>query len=217
MIKVKKIGLIVEETVYVDSVLRNGMVIRVPCQFLDADYDRLYLKFPPEKSDFSQYFYAGKIINVTLDTIDGRRTYPAFILYEPKKGLLVVEYYEEKNTNQKRQDFRVKATKLIDVNINGINVHAVTIDISGGGMRLIIADELKEGQEYNATLIMHSKEPPIPLTFAVRNIYFISSEKQYEISAEFINISEQDKKRITKFCFDMQTRFINKKSYNLNA
>jgi len=217
MIKVKKIGLILEENIYVDSILRNGMVIRVPCEFLDADYDRLYLKFPPEKREFSQYFYEGKIINVTLDSIDGRRIYPALILYEPKNGLLVVEYYENNNTNQRRQDFRVKATKLIEVNINDVNVHAVTIDISGGGMRFIIADELQDGAEYKASLIMHSKEQPIPLTFLVRNVYFVSSEKQYEISAKFVSISEQDRQRITKFCFDMQTRFINKKSYNLNA
>ena len=213
MIKFKKIGLIVEENVFIDSILKNGMVIRVPCQIIGAEYDRLFLKFPPEKIEYAQYFYEGKTINVTLDTLDGRRIYRALILYEPKGSLIVVEYYPEDSSNQKREHFRVKATKLLDVNINGAKIHAVTIDISSGGFRILLAEELKENEEYEATFILNQDEPPINLSFRIRHIFFISSEYQYENSCEFVKLTEQDQKRITKFCFDMQTKFINKHSY----
>jgi len=214
MIKFKKIGLILEENVFIDSVLKNGMIIRIPCQIIGAEYDRLFLKFPQEKIEYAQYFYEGKSINVTLDTLDGRRIYPALILYEPKDNLIVVEYYEEELTNQKREHFRVKATKLVDVKINGANIHAVTIDISSGGFRILLAEELKENEIYEATLILNQDEPPINLTFKIHHIFFISSENQYENLCEFVSLTEHDQKKITKFCFDIQTKFINKHSYN---
>ena len=103
MIRVKKIGLVIEREVSIKSVLKDGTEIIVACEFISAEQDRLYLRYPDNKVNISQYFYEGKTVEVLLSTLDGMLIYPALILYEPEDKLIVVEYYKSDIQQQKRQ------------------------------------------------------------------------------------------------------------------
>ena len=149
MIKARKIGLILDKEIQLDATLKNGVTVAVTCGFLDADYDRLYLRYPNDKIQLSQYFYEGRDVFVSIDTLDGRRTYLSKVIYEPKDELIVVEYYEDDfNTLQKRKILRVRATRTIDVRVNDKFLPMLTIDISGGGCRLLSSVDIKNEPYY---------------------------------------------------------------------
>ncbi len=208
MIKAKKIGLILDREVQIDAVLKSSMIIGVACQFIDADYDRLYLRYPDDKIQLSQYFYEGRTVDVSLDTLDGRRTYPAKILYEPANGIIVVEYYEDDNVFQKRKILRVRATRAIDVKISERYTPMLTIDISGGGCRILSPYELKNESIVDALLRLIAGQPQIKMKLKVLNSQFLPVENKYEISVEFFEIRESDRKKIMKFCYDTQAAIL---------
>ena len=62
MLKAKKIGLILDKEVLLETTLRSGMTIAVVCEYIEADIDRLYLRFPDDKKQLGQYFYNDKTI-----------------------------------------------------------------------------------------------------------------------------------------------------------
>lgn len=205
MLKAKKIGLILDKEVGLEISLKNGNKILVATEFIDADYDRLYLRFPDNQEQLAQYFYSDRTVQVILDTFDGRRIYPAKILYEPQDGLIVVEYNEETDAFQKRMAFRVRLTKLIDIEVGDEYVSMPTIDISAGGCKFLSPIELKEGVFYDSYLYLQSDKPAIRILLKIRQIKFLSIENKYEISAEFQEIKEVDRKKVAKMCYDVQT------------
>ena len=208
MIKAKKIGLIVEREVQIDAVLKNGMVVTVSCEFIDADYDRLYLRFPSDKMQLSQYFYEGRIVDVNLDTLDGRRTYASCVLYEPEDGIFVVEFTNDKKFLQKRKILRIRTTKMIDIKVGKETVLMLTIDISAGGCRVLSPVDVKVGTLADALLRLVPNQPPIEALIKVKNVTHLSAEGKYELSLEFVEISEPNKRRITKFCYDTQAAIL---------
>lgn len=205
MIKARKIGLILDREIQLDALLKNGVVVSVECEFLDAEYDRLFLKFPSDKLQFSQYFYENREVVVNIDTLEGRRAYPAKVIYEPEDGLIVVEYYEDDNIMQKRKILRVSATRSIDIKINDKYVPMLTIDISGGGCRLLSSVDVKVNAIVDAVLRLSSTQQPIKMKLRVCGSQFLNAENKYEISVEFLEIRESDRKKIMKFCYDMQS------------
>ena len=204
MLKAKKIGLILDKEVGLEISLKNGNKILVATEFIDADYDRLYLRFPDNQEQLAQYFYSDRTVQVILDTFDGRRIYPAKILYEPQDGLIVVEYNEETDAFQKRMAFRVRLTKLIDIEVGDEYVSMPTIDISAGGCKFLSPIELKEGAFFDSYLHLQSDKPAIRILLKIRQIKFLSVENKYEISAEFQEIKEVDRKKVAKMCYDVQ-------------
>ena len=205
MIKARKIGLILDREIQIDALLKNGVVVSVECEFIDAEYDRLFLKYPIDKMQFSQYFYEDREIIVNIDTLDGRRAYPAKVIYEPQNGLIVVEYYEDDNILQKRKILRVNATRSIDIKVNDKYIPMLTIDISGGGCRLLSSVDLKSNAIVESVLRLSANQPPIKMKLRVCGSQFLNAENKYEISVEFLEIRESDRKRIMKFCYDVQS------------
>lgn len=204
MLKAKKIGLILDKEVGLEISLKNGNKILVATEFIDADYDRLYLRFPDNQEQLAQYFYSDRTVQVILDTFDGRRIYPAKILYEPQDGLIVVEYNEETDAFQKRMAFRVRLTKLIDIEVGDEYVSMPTIDISACGCKFLSPIELKEGAFFDSYLHLQSDKPAIRILLKIRQIKFLFIENKYEISAEFQEIKEVDRKKVAQMCYDVQ-------------
>ncbi|MCQ2957445.1 MAG: PilZ domain-containing protein [Candidatus Gastranaerophilales bacterium] len=211
MIKAKKIGLILEKEVLVDAILKNDIVIRVCCEFLDAEYDRLLLKYPEDQDQLAQYFYEGKSVEVSINTMNGRITYPAKVMYEPKDKLIVVEYYKVTTVFEQRKFFRVNATKKLKISTDNFEIDALTLNISGGGMKLMLNDELDENKIYYGLLNLSNNEEPAKVKFKVLEVRFLATEKKYEAGVEFTDLLETERKKITKFCFDIQTAMLNKK------
>lgn len=210
MIKAKKIGLILEKEIKLEATLRNGIVVGVDCEFINADYDRLYLKFPDEKKELAQYFYSYRTITVNLDTLEGRREYPAKILYEPTNELIVVEYYQDENISKKRKILRVRTTRVIDIQVENENIQALTIDISAGGCRILSQVEIPQDTICSAFLKLRAHSQTIPLKIKIKNCNFLPVENKYEIGAEFVEIAETDRKMIMKFCYEVQAEILAK-------
>ncbi len=212
MIKAKKIGLILDKEVQVDAILKGGMTIGVTCELLDADYDRLYLKFPDDKEQLHQYFYEGREVEVSLDTLEGHCTYLGFVIYEPEDSIIVVEYCDAAKKEQNRRLLRVRATRVFELQIGEKHLSTLTIDLSGGGCRLLAQEEVKAGTIADALLRLNPNLPPIKMKIRVISSRYFSVENKYEISVEFIGIKESDRKQITKFCFDTQSASLNGKN-----
>lgn len=205
MIKAKKIGLILDKDILLEAELKNGIVISVNCEFIDADYDRLYLRFPDDKVQMEQYFYEDRTVSVGIDTLDGRRVYPAKVLYAPAEGLIVIEYFEDENILQKRKILRVRATKAIDVRVQDKNIAMLTIDISGGGCKILSPVELAKGSFADGYLKLISGAKPIKVKMKIHRINFLSAENKYELSCEFCEIKEADRKIIMQYCYNVQS------------
>lgn len=211
MIKVKKIGLVIEREVTIKSVLKDGTEIAVACEFISAENDRLYLRYPNDKIDLAQYFYEGKTIDVLLKTLDGALSYPSIILYEPDDKLIVVEYYPTDNdyTQQKRKVFRVKTNKHIQIEYNGKTCQACTMDISAGGFKFVTSENLELEGIYRTTFVINPNEKSTTLEFQVKKTEYIPNDEQYMVSAEFINLDELSTKKLVKFCFNSQISMLN--------
>lgn len=206
MIKLKSIKLILDKDVTVRTKLKNGTIISLNCEIIDADYDRLYLAYSDEMNEYIQYFFEDKVVLVDLDTIDGRRTYPSYILYPPENNLIVVEYYHQKVDKQKRMNLRVKTSQIVDVILPDKVIPMITINISAGGLKMISSEPLEEGEVYNALLTLATNTPKIELKFKVLSVNFFKAEKKYEIIAEYVDLSNTDEKKIVKFCYEKQSR-----------
>ncbi len=204
MIKAKKIGLIIDSKVQVDAILKDKTTVGVTCQFIDCEHDRLYLRFPDDKLQLKQYFYEGREVEISLYTIDGNRSYLGLIIYEPEDGLIVVEYQEITKLKQNRKMLRVKATRTIDLKLNGELVSLHTVDIGGGGCMIVSFQDIPIDTETEAYLRLIPGVPAIKTKIKVLWSKYIPNEEKYYVAISFIEIKEFDCKKIVNFCYDIQ-------------
>ena len=71
-------------------------------------------------------------------------------------------------------------------------------------------EELDENKIYYGLLNLSNTEAPVKVKFRVLTVRFLAGEKKYEIAALFEDLLETERKKITKFCFDIQTSMLNK-------
>ncbi len=85
------------------------------------------------------------------------------------------------------------------------------VNISGGGLRMVVKEPLQAGQRLGMLLILPPDQERIIECCAEVVRMFEGREGRREAAVNFIDIRPRDQDRITAFCFDQQRRLLRKK------
>ena len=118
------------------------------------------------------------------------------IIEPPKDGLLTLEFKEEHQVIQRRKYFRIFFVTDLYIYLPDKKIKTETIDISGGGVRFLSEEAIKQGEQYNAVLVL-SENQEIPV---MGRILKKSPAKPKEYVMEFTAIIEKEREKIIKKC-----------------
>lgn len=172
------------------------------CLIKDVQKDRLSLKFPEEILDYSDYLEEGCELFVKIFTPSGVKTFDTIILNSPLEPEFVIEYVEDHIEIQRREYMRMELqTKIILTKKNEIPDAALTIDISGGGVKFLSDKKYEKNEEYEFMLYLPTQIHSIRAKgYILENSHI--PENQHILL--FTEINESDRDKIIKACFDLQ-------------
>jgi len=164
---------------------------------LESEHDRLKLSFPEEKREIAPFLREGTEIKAFIYTYSGIIVVESVVFDSPLGDNFVIEFNEEHQTIQRRQYKRVQYTTDLFIQINKDNIKTTTTDVSGGGVRFNLAQPLETGATYNIQLRIVPHEPMIKATgITIKKVFY----KENEYVLEFVDIKEEDRKKIIKQC-----------------
>jgi c-di-GMP-binding flagellar brake protein YcgR len=148
--------------------------------------------------------------------------FPAVILDYKKSGnihLLMIKPLGGEEKYQRRSFFRLKCLLDVEYRFTGQNSDkqesvtelrkAVTRDISGGGMSLLLNDKPVVGQTMKGVCKMGNDVKFEGRIVRVRNVTDEGKFK-YEAGIEFTGIKDIDRERIIGFIFELERKLLNK-------
>jgi len=87
---------------------------------------------------------------------------------------------------------------------------AYTVDISGGGIRILTNCELKPGQRVECAITLTEKQKLKVDGLVVRSTASLSEGYKYDVGIKFTEILEAERDKIIQFIFEQQRKFRNK-------
>ncbi|MFW5856033.1 MAG: flagellar brake protein [Bacillota bacterium] len=166
--------------------------------------------YPPFKSESVVPLRPGSDIFVFFTGDDAAYKFNSKVIRRIKENihLLVIEPPEEIVRIQRRNYFRLEVKRdvryrLINDDLEPIQdyVDSKTIDISGGGVKLILNSELEEN-DLVEMLIDIPDLSDVPLPGEVKQIYSLPDGKA--VGIEFINLKRRVRDQIIGWLFDYQ-------------
>ncbi|MFA9556124.1 flagellar brake protein [Evansella sp. AB-rgal1] len=203
-------------TIFLELNDPDGDKKRYRSKVLDSEGDCLYIDYPVEEVSKKAHFllegtqcrawFVGKDKAIYLFNTEvlGKleREFPMLVLSDPKS--------ENYIRIQRRQYVRIELPIDVAVQPLSNNVHpftTVTIDISGGGMALLLPSNhtLKQDDEVNSWLPLHYQSGEITYINVTAKVVRIIPEKDNDKgSFQFVAIKEGDRQKIVRFCFEKQ-------------
>lgn len=180
----------------------NNTEMELDCVIKDIHKDRISLTFPKEALSYANYLQEGNEIPVKIFTPSGIRMFDAIILNSPLEQEFVIEYVENSIQIQRREYSRCALkTKIIIERKNEPNVVTQTIDIGGGGVRFVY-----EGYFYPEERVSCRLYLPLQMASIVAEGYLVEKPhlQKNERILLFDKISEFDRDRIIKKCFELE-------------
>lgn len=170
--------------------------------FIKSVYsDRLFLEFPNEILDYSEYFEEGNEIPVKVFTPTGVKIFDALILDSPLEEDFVIEYVDNPTDIQRREFVRIQMTlKVVIERGSKNNVVAHTIDISGGGIKFFYEGDFIPKEIVKLTLYIPQDRSIQAEGIIIPNSHIPANEHVLS----FTKIDEKERDRIIKKCFEMQ-------------
>lgn len=184
---------------------------QIECKIIGVSMDVITLDFADVSPYYFQYLYEGREIKLFLYSLTGIDIFDSMILTSPIDGKFEVEFPPVSKNIQRRQS--VRATKELKMLILVANMltPAMSVDISGNGVRFFIEVPLEFGAKYNGALFLPEK---IKIPF-VGSIIKVIKSNRYEYILEFSNLKEHDRDKIIKFCLAEQSKIIYRKKNSL--
>jgi len=195
--------------------------------------DRLVLNQPQDWEEYSSYLEEGEEVKTKIFTRVGVLLYTAFILNSPADDNFTIEYNENyAQILQRRAYTRVPLETYVDCTIDDEDIEddnqhyesktvnysasvsceyekkvidAVTIDIGGGGLKLLAKEDLPE--EKLITFKINLFDDIINAQGIVVN----NNLSEHQFGIKFTKISDKDKDKIIKTCLRIEG-ILNRKS-----
>lgn len=181
----------------------DGSEKELDCSVKKFDKDRISLNYPYDAMDYVDYLQEGDEVTVKIFTPLGVRIFDAVVLDSPLEPEFVVEYVENSTNIQRRSYPRINLkTKVIIEREENDNIVTHTIDISGGGIRFFYEGKIYPGEEVGVLLY---------LPYMIRSVQAIGvimkndNLPKNEYVLLFTEISERERDKIIKQCFEIQT------------
>lgn len=201
-------------TMYIMGEIRAGQIIKLYsnaaydsdkefiCTIGHVYNDRLELNLSEGVPDDLEFLEEGSEILVKIFTPSGVKIFDSIVLNSPLEPEFVIEFAEFAMEIQRREFIRVQLdTKVVIQRPDRTFVVAMTMDISGGGVRFLHKGTLTPGEDVKVTLYL-------PNTRFVEAKAKILDNARLPINQHvlvFTQIDEGDRDRIVKQCFDIQT------------
>lgn len=113
------------------------------------------------------------------------------------RSLIRFEANGPADVSQRRSFVRVSAPQPVTLDADDVRRLAYTVDLSGGGMLLVGADELSPDERVPFTLSLGDRQVPVHGTARV-----VRSREDGKRALVFEEIAEEDRQRLIRFVFE---------------
>lgn len=175
----------------------------ITCVTKWTESDRVALVFPDTHKHLARNLPMGKELEAVVYTDTGVYVFDSIVINSPLEHDFVIELPDEKKRIQRRDYVRAHYNLRMILDKNNSEIPATTINISGGGARLSLKEELKTNDVWNFTLHMPD-ETRIKGKCIV--LYSLLQGKIMVSAVKFIDINEIDRNRIIKKCFEEEVK-----------
>ncbi len=185
--------------------------VEFECKVVREEYDRLAITFPQDMHDFAQYFLEGQTLEIVLYTSRGVRVLESLIIDSPLVGEFVIEYYDDATSVQRRQFVRADLNAeimLYQTEKGQKNFKTRTINIGGGGIRFKTDQILEKSSKWKFSVYLPNIDFPIRGEGEI--IHMFKKQDPMASVLKFSSISEPDRNRIIKKCFELESKRIKK-------
>lgn len=182
------------------SSLRSESIM---CVVKGVENDRIALVFPDEYYHLLKKLPEGKELEAVVYTDSGIYSFDSIVINSPLEHDFVIEIPDEKKRIQRRDYIRAPFNLKFVLTKFGMEIETKTINIGGGGVRFIVKDELKTNDIWNFNLYL-----PDEIVAKGKGVvlYSLLQGKQIVSVIKFVDISETDRNRIIKKCFEEEVK-----------
>lgn len=175
----------------------------ITCVVKWFEEDRVALVFPDDCPHLKKSLPEGKELEAVVYTDSGIYAFDSIVINSPLEHDFVIEIPDEKKRTQRRDYIRAPFNLRCVLTKDEIELETKTINIGGGGIRFLVKDELKTNDIWNFTLYMPDE------TIAKGKgiiLYSLLQGKLVVSVIKFVDISETNRNRIIKKCFEEEVR-----------
>jgi len=179
----------------------------ITCVVKWFEEDRVALVFPDDFLQLKKSLPEGKELEAVVYTDSGIYAFDSIVINSPLEHDFVIEIPDEKKRIQRRDyiraPFNLRFVLSKDTLKDEIEIETKTINIGGGGVRFLVKDELKTNDIWNFTLYM----PDGTVAKGKGIILYSLLQGKLVVSViKFVDISETDRNRIIKKCFEEEVK-----------
>ena len=222
----------VGDMIFIQQKQSNGEVSIFKSRISDLTEDIILIEIPLNQSTNKYgFFMEGSEIDVYIDADDGSRyQFSCQVLGRKKEGEMVFTLLTHPQLNtitrtQRREFIRVPCYE--EMAIHPVNNHlfhpflAKVTDVSGGGLAFSLlnkAPSVKEGSIIKWYLSLPLQNGKIIHPSGIGKVMRIIEPKEkglpYKYSVQFLEVAENERQKIMRFCFERQLN-IHKKGVEL--
>lgn len=165
--------------------------------------DRISLNFTDETLEYIDFLNEGCEVLAKIFTPLGIKVFDSIVLDSPLEDEFVIEYIEQAEQVQRRNFIREEYKTKIIIQRLRENIITQTIDIGGGGIKFFYEGEFEENEKVSALLYIPVQTKSITIEATViKNAHF----QKYEHALIYDRITETDRAKIIKFCYELQLK-----------
>lgn len=167
--------------------------------------DRVALVFPDEGQYLIKSLPEGKDLEAVVYTDSGIYAFDSIVINSPLEHDFIIEMPDEKKRIQRRDYVRAPFNLKFILSNKDKEIETKTINIGGGGVRFLVKEELKPNALWNFTL--HMPDGMIAKGKGIILYSFLQGKMIISV-LKFVDISETERNRIIKKCFEEEVKNI---------
>lgn len=180
----------------------------IVCRIKRVETDRIALVFPEGKREFIRDLPEGKEINAVIYTNSGIFVFDSIVINSPLEQDFVIELPAEKQRIQRREYVRAPMSLRLVLKKDSSDFETSTINIGGGGIRFISQENIEKDHLWG--FLLHLPDKTV-LRGTGRVLYTLLQSGHVASVIVFSEISETDRNRLIKLCFDEEIKNIKAK------
>lgn len=210
----EKIEVVIQDSSKSDNSVYFSMVQDVPQE------DEIVITLPVFKGK-PVVLSLGQKVKINFFRERGQFYFFAEVIDRPKSGsvhLIRLKQVSQIHRLQRRNFYRLKINmpvffRTIEEDSPQNEAHylkAYTVDISGGGVRILTNHELKLGQRVECVIPIEEKQKLTVEGLVIRITASLDEGYKYDVGIKFTEILEAKRDKIIQFIFEQQRKFRNK-------
>jgi len=180
----------------------------ITCVIKWFENDRIALVFPDNKQNLAKSLHEGKEVEAIVYTDSGIFVFESIVINSPLEHDFVIEIPDEKERIQRRDYIRAPFNTQMTLKKGRMQLDTKTVNIGGGGIRFLAREDLKADDVWDFMLYM-----PDNNWIKGRGIILYTLLQGNSIFSviKYTDISETDRNRIIKKCFEEEIKVIKAK------